>query len=86
MTLMEHEFARLLANVDGDGLPDEFLASGFVLAYKMREKDNADIVLTVDDMRNADVDKITNLLNKVLKEIIFDDDVCSDAWWKNVDD
>lgn len=75
--------AAALADLNGDGLSDEQFAEFFVLAYKMWKTNDSHTVLTADDMNHADVDAITNKLNETLKEILFDEDVCTLAWWKN---
>ena len=77
------EFAKWLANKDSNGANDYEFAEFFVYLKKVIEHDiQSPDDLTVDDMRNFDVEGFTKWLKESLYEIIFDEELCDGAWWK----
>lgn len=76
------EMAVWLANLDGNGATDEELAEFFVLYNKIIRTENPDVEITKEDMLNADVNSIMNLIWNPIDEIIFSEEVDASAWWK----
>lgn len=69
-----------MANIDGNGMPDDFFAETFVLLNKIRSSNNNEIKLNKKDMQNFDIKKFCSWLEDCLDEIINGEEI--QAWWK----
>lgn len=61
---------------------DEEFAEFFVLYNKIFRTGNPNVILTKEDMVNADINSIMKCIKDSVDEILFSEEVDTWAWWK----
>ncbi|MBR1508152.1 MAG: hypothetical protein IJ619_09145 [Eubacterium sp.] len=66
-----------------DGASDEEFAEALVW-YEQYRKNGSAAHCIAADMNNCDVEGMMDNLRNTMNEILFSEDICSNAWWKGI--